>query len=150
MRGPLVVVGPGLGGAERERAGGNGRFAARSDIWRPLLGQARERQRLRHRLGVLELMLGDHPDDEAPFKQRIPTVERQLGKQPQNGLAHLPYIGARGVRRQDRQAPSLIARMGEGIVEVVELRRHCRPSADAPQEPKLLEVADVSEIPDER
>ena len=40
--------------------------------------------------------------------------------------------------------------MSEGVVEVVELRRHCGPPADPTQKPKLLEVADVGEIPDER
>ncbi len=40
--------------------------------------------------------------------------------------------------------------MGERVVELVVLRRHCIPSADTPQEPELFEVTDVGQIPDER
>jgi hypothetical protein len=40
--------------------------------------------------------------------------------------------------------------MSERVIEVVVRRRHCAPSADASQEPELLEVADVGELPDER
>jgi hypothetical protein len=38
----------------------------------------------------------------------------------------------------------------ERVIKVVEVRRECAQSADASQEPELLEVADVSQIPDER
>ena len=40
--------------------------------------------------------------------------------------------------------------MGERVVEVVVLRRHRGLAADASQEPQLLEVTDMGEIPDER
>ena len=52
-----------------------------------MTGQARERQRLRHRLGVLELVLDDHPHDEAPLEQRIAVVERQLREEREHGFA---------------------------------------------------------------
>jgi hypothetical protein len=38
----------------------------------------------------------------------------------------------------------------ERVVEVVVLRRHGVPAPDASQEPELLEVSDVGEVPDER
>src|SRR6185295_873179 len=59
-------------------------------------------------------------------------------------------VGACGLRRQDWQSSALVASVTERVIEVVVLRRQCASSADASQEPQLLEVADVSEIPDER
>jgi hypothetical protein len=40
--------------------------------------------------------------------------------------------------------------MSERVVKVVVLRRQRVPPADASQEPQLLEVTDVREIPDQR
>ena len=73
-------------GAEGERACRNGDFAARADLgqlcrWRRGTRQARERQRLRNRLGVLELVLDDHPHDEATVEQWIAIVDRQFTKE---------------------------------------------------------------------
>jgi len=76
--GSLVVVHPRVGGAEGERAGRDGDLAARADLGRPVwrgTRQACERQCLRHRLGVLELVLDDHPHDEAALEQRIAIVD---------------------------------------------------------------------------
>jgi hypothetical protein len=50
----------------------------------------------------------------------------------------------------DRQPAALAACMSERVVKVVVRRRHCSPSAEPSQEPELLEVADVGELPDER
>ena len=144
MRGPFVVVGPRIRGAERERAAGDDDVAARLDLRRaPRLRprQARERQRLRHRLGVLELVLDDHADDE--------FVERRFGEACEHRLAHVPEVGACGLRRQDRQPAALVACVGGRVVEVVVLRRDRVPSAVPTQEPELLEVADMGQIPDE-
>ena len=81
MRGPLVVIGPRIGGAKGEGAAGDDNVAACRDVGRSpheRAGQARKRQCLRHRLGVLELVLDDHRHHETVLEQRIAVVERQL------------------------------------------------------------------------
>ena len=95
-------------------------------------------------------MLDHQPDYESVLEQRILVIERQFGEEHEHGFAHLPYIVARGLRRQDGQPSALAAGMSERVVEVVVLRRHRAPPTDASQEPQLLEVADMGEIPDER
>jgi hypothetical protein len=153
VRGLFVVVRPGIHGPEREETAGNGYVAARPDLRRPLRRRARKtrkRECLRHRLGVLELVPDDHPHHEPRLEQRIAVVERQFGEEREHGFADLRHIGAGGLRRQDRKPGALAACMSERVVEVVVLRRHCAPPADASQEPEFLEVADVGEIPDER
>jgi hypothetical protein len=112
--------------------------------------QARKRQCLRHRFGVLELVLGHHPDDETLLEQRIAIVERQFRKERKHGLADVLYVSACGLRWQERQPAALAACVRERVIKVVVVRRECAQSADPSQEPQLLEVADVREIPDER
>src|SRR4051794_22144293 len=103
----LVVVRPGIVGAEGERALGDEDVAARLDFrraqWRRA-GQGAELERLRHRLDVLKLVLGDHPDDEAISKEWIPVVERELWQEPEHALAHLRHVFTCGSRREDLQA----------------------------------------------
>jgi hypothetical protein len=81
---------------------------------------------------VLELVPGDQLD-EVRVELREPLDHR---------LANRAHVRARFVRREQRKRASLRAPVGEGVVEVVMLGR--------PEQPELLEVADVSEIPDER
>ena len=95
-------------------------------------------------------MLDHHPHDETLLEQRIAIVERQFRKEREHGLADILDIPACGLRWQDRQPAALAACVRERVIKVVEFRRECAQSADASQEPELLEVADVSEIPDER
>jgi len=99
---------------------------------------------------VLELVLDDDSHDEPSLEQRVVAVERQPREELEDGFADLPDVGAGGLRRQDRQRVALVACVGERVVEVVVVRRHCVPTAHPSQEPELLEVADVGEIPDER
>jgi hypothetical protein len=99
---------------------------------------------------VLEFVLDDHPDDETTLEQRIAAVERKLRKQCEHGFAYPPHIRACSFRLQDRQPAAVGTCMGEGVVEVVVLRRHGTASADPSQQPQLLEVADVRQIPDQR
>jgi hypothetical protein len=99
---------------------------------------------------VLELVLDHHPHDETLLEQWITIVERQFRKEREHGLADVLYIRSCGSRWQDRQPAALAACVRERVIEVVVLRREYAQSADASQEPELLEVADVSQIPDER
>jgi hypothetical protein len=102
---PLVVVCPRIRGAQRERTARDENLAARLDLRQPLRRmtvEACERERLRHRLAVLELVLHHHPDDEPMLEQRITTVERQFGEEREHSLAHLLDIRTCCPRRQDR------------------------------------------------
>ena len=72
---------------------GDSHLAARVDLGWPVWlrpGQARKRKRLRHRLGVLELVLDDHPHDESALEQRIAVVERQFREEPEHGFREPP------------------------------------------------------------
>jgi hypothetical protein len=99
---------------------------------------------------VLELVLSDHADDEAVVEQRVAVVQRQLGKKLEHRLTNVAYELARRSRSEDRQRAALGTLVRERVVQVVVVRRHRLPTPDAPQQPELLEVAHVREIPDER
>jgi hypothetical protein len=149
VRRTLVVVGPRLVGAERERAAADKDVSACRDLRCPRTRPG-EGQRLRHRLAVLELVLRDHSHDEAVAKQWIAVVVRQLRKKREHAFAHLPHVLASGVWGQKRQLPALAARMGKRVIEVVVVRGDRVPPTDAAEQPDLFEVPDVREIPDER
>ena len=140
MRRSFVVVGPRLVGAQRERPARHEDVAVRVDLGKPIrAGQAGERERLRHRLDVLELVLRDHADDE--------VVPRQLGEPVDYLLAHLRDVGTRVLRGEDGQRPPLGSPVCERVVQIVEL---AAVRVATSEQPELLEVPDVSEIPDER
>jgi hypothetical protein len=109
-------------------------------VWR-WLRHVCEGKGLGHRLAVLELVLSDHADEE--------VVLRKLGKQLQHSFAYLLHVGACGFRREDGKRGALSPAVGEGVIEVVALRHKWLSSAGSPQQPELLEVPDMSEIPDE-
>ena len=104
-------------------------------------GQGGERERLRHRLDVLELVLRDHADEE---------VVVELREQPEHGFPNLAHVGARRRRVEDRQAAAVRPSVGERVIEVVALRGQWGTSTGAPKQPELFEVADVREVPHER
>ena len=62
---PLVVVRPRIAASQREYAGRHDDVAGRFDLREPPRAeQPRERERLRHRLSVLQLVLRHHVDEE--------------------------------------------------------------------------------------
>jgi hypothetical protein len=84
-------------------------------------------------------VLGDHPDQE--------VIPRKLREPLENLLAHLGHIGARVVWGENWKRPSLGALVRERVIEIVELAASAVAVAE---QPELLEVADVRQIPDER
>jgi hypothetical protein len=95
VRRPLVVVCPRVIRAQRERPARNEDVAARRDRGKPIrAGQAREGERLRHRLDVLKLVLRHHSDEE--------VVPGELGEPYEHLRAHLRDVGASVLRGQDR------------------------------------------------
>jgi len=128
MLGPLVVVGPTVGGAEDDRPVLHEDVTACSNLRRSLrrrTGNSGERQGLGHRLDVLKLVLGDHPDEE--------VVLSKLRKQLENRLADLGHVTARGLRREDRQCATLGTFVREGVVQVVVCRGQRLPPGAALQ-----------------
>jgi hypothetical protein len=108
--------------------------------------QAGKRQGLRHRLCVLELVLNDHSHDEPPLEQRIAVVEGQSVEEAENSFANVAYIAARGFGCENRQPAAFSPCVCGGVVEVVGLREHRCPTGSS-QQPELLEVTDMREVP---
>ncbi len=155
----FVVQGPGFGvGAHGERAGrdqhlggqrggvgGGGRRCRggqRGFAPAQLMGD-------QHRFVVLLFVLGDHAEGEPGVEQRRP-LQRAGGEQVEHPAAHLAGVGAGLPGRQQRQGGALGAGVLEGVVERVDLGVHRVAAADVAQQPELLLVADVGEVPDQR
>ena len=156
----LVVVGPLVAGrAEEERPGLDehlvavgdrlvrGRRARRLRV-RPARGA--ERDRLQHRLLVLELVLEHEAVDVAVREQAVVRVELDADEDAERPLAHAREVGDRGVRLEQRQLGAGGALVLEGVVEAVALLEQRLVPADVAREPELLEVADVRQVPDQR
>ena len=128
----LVVIGPPVLTTEVERPARDLELAARGHARHPVLAEpARQRHGLRHRLHVLQLVLDDDPDDElVGFRNGLQRRGADL-VQIRPGLVRLPGGKLRALGPPVR----------ERVVAVVVVAR---------QEPELLEVPDVGEIPDER
>ena len=92
---------------------------------------------------MLELVLRDHADEEV-------VVSRQLREQLDDGLAHLTHVCARRGGLEDQELGALRPAVRERVVELVVDRRERLAAAGLAEQPELLEVADVGEIPDER
>jgi hypothetical protein len=149
---PLVVVSPPVVRAHRERTCLDEDFGAASDRGgsAALVLEPRELQRLQHRLDVLLLVLDDEPEDEAVPEQPVVRVELRAVEHRQHPLAHLRQVRARPHRVEQLERRPLVARMLEGVVDVVGSGKDRRRGCQAAQQPELLEVADVGEIPHER
>jgi hypothetical protein len=90
----------------------------------------------------LELVLDDHADQG--------FLMREIRKDFENCVSHVRHVCACGPRLEDRQSPAVGAFVRERVVEIVEVWRKRRTPRGTAQQPKLLEVADVRQIPHER
>ena len=99
---------------------------------------------------MLQLVLNDEPDDEPAVEQRVVAVQRELRQELEHGSAHVCHVGARLLRSEQRELRTLRPAVRKGVVELVELRQHRGASPGAPQQPELLVVRDMGEVPDER
>ena len=156
---PLVVESPRLGRRpHRERTAGNqhlgrkpehiaGRRAGRrSAQHRPALAKLVRGQ---HGLVVLLLVLGDHAEHEAAVDE-LPAGEADPLKQVENPSPDVAGVAAGLGGRQQRQRRPRGTRMLERVVERIDLRVHRVAAADVAQQPELLLISDVGEIPDQR
>jgi hypothetical protein len=90
-----------------------------------------------------------HLVDETVRQQRIPGIELDLAEDLQGPLADLRQVGPNLVGSQDRQRAADLARLLDRVVELAEVTPEWLPAADPLDEPELLEVGDVPEVPDQ-
>jgi hypothetical protein len=157
VRGPLVVQGPGLGvGAHGERAAGDEHLAGHGHPGR------RRRVRLQHRragpqlvggqhrLVVLLLVLDDHAEGEPVGQQRPALVQPDPVQHVQRLVPDLADVRAGLGRIQQGQGGAVAAGVLEGVVELVDVAAYRVAAADVADQPQLLLVADVGQVPDQR
>ncbi len=158
VRDELVVVRPRLvRRAEDERAAvdldlvGPGRRAIRGPrVPHGIPGLRPELERLEHRLLVLQLVLEHEPEDEALAEERVRDVEVDVVERGEHTLAHIRGVGAGCGRAQGGKLRPLGPLVPERVVDVVVGLRERWLAVEVPQEPELLEVRDMGEVPHER
>ena len=100
-----------------------------------------------HGLVVLVLVLGDHREREC----RLRVAVRDRTEFLQHPLTHLDQECARLPGAEQRQRCTFGPRVGEGVVEILDLGpQDTWDIAAAAQQPEVLLLADVREIPDQR
>ena len=155
--GPLVVVSPRLGvGAHHEGPAadehlrGRDHCPSRRRFDRPHVdGPGLELQRREHRLDVLVLVLDDHPVHEATAQQRHSGIEIHPVEDIEGAAAHRSDVGPGVIRAQERQPGPVGPGMPEGVVHVV-VPRTDTLVPEPPQQPDVLVVADVRQVPHQR
>ena len=105
-----------------------------------------------HGLVVLVLVLQDHAKDEAVLAQRVRRgsvgpAQRHRLQCVEDLATHLTEVVVRLAGQQQRQAGPGVTRVLEGVVEVVDLGAHRLLAARLAQQPELLVVADVGQVP---
>jgi hypothetical protein len=107
-------------------------------------------QQLQHRLVVLVLVGEQHVVDEAVGQQGIARLQVDLIEHLERALADPVHIGTHLVGLQDRQLTADLARLLDRVVELAQVAAQRLAAADVPDQPQLLEVADVAQVPDQR
>jgi hypothetical protein len=108
-----------------------------------------------HRLVVLDLVLCDHAERERVGAQRLaeragPPARPGPVDQVEHPAADLAGVPARLLRREQREGGPLRPRVLERVVDRVDLRVQRVAAADLAQQPQLLLVGDVGQVPDQR
>jgi hypothetical protein len=97
------------------------------------------------------LVREQHLVDEPVSQQTIVGVgELDLGEDLECPLPDLGHVRAKLVAAKNRELVADLARVFDRVVESTELAAHRLAAADPLDEPKLLEVGDVAEVPGER
>jgi hypothetical protein len=108
-------------------------------------------EQLEHRLVVLVLVRDQQLVDEAPVQQRVGgVVEVEVLEHVERPRADLVHVGAELRPAQDRQLVADPAGVLDRVVETPETTVEGLAPADPLDEPELLEVRDVAEVPGER
>jgi hypothetical protein len=99
---------------------------------------------------VLVLVGEQHLVDEAVRQQRIGRIELDAVEDLEGPLADLLHVRADLIGAEDRQLAADLARLLDRVVEVAQVAAKGLAPADSLDQPELLEVGDVPEIPDQR
>lgn len=103
-----------------------------------------------HRLVVLLFVLGDHAEGEARlFETPAAAVQRRTVEDVQSPPAYVRGIGPRLCGRQQGQRGPARAGVLEGVVQAVDLRAQRVTAAHGAQQPQLLLIPDVCQVPDQ-
>lgn len=95
-------------------------------------------------------MLEDEAEHEAVPKQAVRRIELRPLQDLERQLPDLAEIRARRRRVEQLERRPLLASMLERVVDVVAGREDRIAAREPPEQPELLEMADVGEVPDER
>ena len=157
--GPLVVIRePNVGRADLVRSpststisgpSSTGSAAGSRSISHRLIGLD-HLQELEHGLVVLILVGEQHLVDEPVRQQPVLGVELDLAQHLEGALADLVHVRADLIGTKDGQLASDLAGLLDRVVELAEVSAQWLASADTPDQPELLEVPDVAEVPDQR
>ncbi len=162
MPGPLVVVGEARRARLRSRTARPRRrpsrdpsAAAAGAPTGPIEARPRvsvdELQQLQHRLVVLVLVRDQHLVDEAAGEQRLGLVlEVRAGEDVERPLPDLVHVAPQLLAAKQRQLVADPARVLDRVVEAAEGAVERLAAADPLDQPELLEVGDVAEVPGER
>jgi hypothetical protein len=109
-------------------------------------------QQLEHRLVVLQLVGEQHLVDEPVPQQRVLDLGTDLHaiQYVECPLADVRQVGAQLLVAEDRQLAADLARILDRVVEATEIAVQRLEAADSLDQPELLEVGDVPEVPGER
>ena len=107
-------------------------------------------ERLEHRLVVLMLVLDDHVVGVPAATERLLVGKALAGQPPKDTLAHVGDILVGLGRLEQPELRPLRPLVLAGVVDVVEAALGGPLIVERAQEPELLLVADVSQIPHER
>ena len=132
----------------RARSAGAGPGAAGRERW---LVAVDHLQQLQHRFVVLMLVRDQHLVGEAGPEDRIlRVVEVELVEHLERALANVLHVGAEIVAPQDREFVAVGARVLDRVVDAAEIAVQRFPAPGRLDEPQLLEVGDMAQIPRER
>ena len=99
---------------------------------------------------MLVLVGEQHLVDEAVRQQRVLGIELDLVEDLEGPLADPFHVGADLVGPQDRQLAADLAGLLDRVVELAQLSAEWLAPADPLDQPELLEVGDVPQVPDQR
>ena len=99
---------------------------------------------------MLVLVLQDHPVDVGAPQQTLVRVELDALEDVEHLAAHRGDVGAGLGRAEQGQGRAVGAGVPERVVEVVVVRRAGPQPGHGLEQPDLLVVADVGEVPDQR
>jgi len=91
-----------------------------------------------------------HLVDEAVRQQGIPGIQLDPVEDLEGPFADLLHVGTHLVRFQDGKLAADLARLLDRVIELPQLPTESLTAADALDQPELLEVGDVPQIPDQR